>query len=226
MKAAAKKAAPKEDVEFYYDVEQRSEEWFELRRGLITASKLSAVMASGKDGAESLTRDKYMKLLAGELLSGQVAETFRSEAMERGNRMEPEAREYYERTRLVDLKPVGFVRRTMLTLDGSFVVGCSPDSQVSERKGLEIKSMAPHLLVDVKLRGAGGFPAGFRAQLQGTLRFCGWDEMDLLLFYTGWPNPPVFTVERDESFIREIDEKTEKFAYELKQLYNRILASQ
>jgi hypothetical protein len=226
MKAAAKKVPPKEEVEFFYDVEQGSDEWFELRRGIMTASKFSAVMASGKDGGESLTRDKYMKLLAGELLSGQVAETFRNEAMERGRQMEPIAREWYERTRLVDLKRVGFVRRTIPTLDGSFDIGCSPDSQVGPKKGLEIKTLAPHLLIDVRLRGAGGFPPGFRHQLQGTMRTAGWDEMDLLLFYTGWPNPPVFTVERDEAFIREIDEKTEKFAYELKQLFNRILAAQ
>jgi YqaJ-like viral recombinase domain len=212
-----------EAVEFFYEVEQKSTEWHELRRGLVTASKLSVVLATGKNGGDSVGRDKYMKMLAGEIVTGQIAESFRNEYMERGNRMEAEAREWYERTRLVDLTPVGFVKRTIPTpLGASFVIGASPDSQVNERKGIEIKSMAPHLLYDAMKRGAAGFPPEHRAQLQGTMRVCGWDQMDLILFYTGWPRPPVFTVDRDEAYIQRIDAEVEKFDYELRRMVEEI----
>lgn len=220
-KVAAKKAPPEDVVEFF-DVEQRSETWMELRRGLPTASKFAIIMAEGKDGDASVTREKYMKLLAGEIVSGQVAESLKSEAMDRGTRMEPEARQWYERTRFADLTPVGFVRRTVrVPLGQDFVVGCSPDSQVGKRKGLEIKTMAPHLLGDVAERGAAGFPVGHRAQLQGTMWACDWDEMDLVLYYTGWPKPPVFTITRDGAFIAKLKEQVERFDYELKQLVER-----
>jgi hypothetical protein len=220
-KIGTKAKPPHDDVEFF-DVEQRSDDWFELRRGIPTASKFAVIMAEGRDGNDSITREKYMKLLAGEIVSGQVAESFRSEAMDRGTRMESEARDWYGRTRFADLTPVGFVRRTIRApLGGDFVIGCSPDSQVGKRKGLEIKTMAPHLLGDVKERGAAGFPTGHRAQLQGSMWACDWDEMDLVLFYTGWPKPPVFSVPRDEAFIAKLKEQVERFDYELKQLVER-----
>lgn len=224
MAKAAQKKPPEDVVEFFYDVDQRSDEWFALRRGIVTTSKLSAVMASGKEGGDSVGRDKYMDLLAGEIISGQVAESFRSEAMERGTRMEPEAREWYSRTRFVDLTPIGFVKRTFRSPLGSdFALGCSPDSQVGDqRKGIEIKSMAPHLLVHVSRQGAAGFPSSHRAQIQGTMLACGWEEMELILFYTGWPNPPTFLLRRDENYIRRIKDEVERFTYELKMLVKEV----
>jgi hypothetical protein len=222
--SARVKAKPKaaDDAEFFFDIPQRSEDWMELRRGIPTSSKFAVIMAEGKDGEASVTREKYMKLLAGEIVSGQVAESFRSEAMDRGNRMEPEARDWYARTRFVDLTSVGFVRRTVrVPLGQDFVIGCSPDSQVTPKKGLEIKTMAPHLLGDIVDRGAGGFPTGHRAQLQGTMWACDWDQMDLVLFYTGWPKPPVFPLDRDDAYIARLKEQVEKFDYELKRLVER-----
>ena len=218
----AKKTAPADVVEFFSDVAQRSDDWFELRRGIPTASKFAIIMADGRDGNDSVTREKYMKLLAGEIVSGQVAETFKSEAMDRGTRMEPEARDWYARTKFVDLTPIGFVRRTVrVPLGEDFVIGCSPDSQVDKRKGLEIKTMAPHLLGEIKERGAAGFPLGHRAQLHGTMLCCDWDEMELLLYYTGWPKPPVFSVTRDDHFIAQLKEQIEDFDYKLKRLVER-----
>ena len=220
-KTATKTKALEDDVEFF-DVEQGGDVWLEVRRGLPTASNFAMIIAGGKDGGQSVGREKYMKLLAGEIITGQIAETFRSEAMNRGQRMEPEARQWYERARFVDLTPVGFVRRTVrVPLGQDFVIGASPDAQVSARKGLEIKTMAPHLLGEVKDRGAAGFPSEHRAQLQGTMLVAGWDEMDLVLYYTGWPSPPVFTLERDDAYVARLKAEIEKFDYELKRLVER-----
>jgi hypothetical protein len=218
MKTAAQKKPPEDTVEFF-DVEQRTDAWLELRRGIPTTSKFATIIAEGKDGNASKTREDYMERLAGEIISGQVAESFRNEVMDRGNRVEPEARSWYERTRFADLTQIGFVRRTVrVPLGGDFVIGCSPDSGVTKRKGLEIKSVAPHLLVRGKRRGAGGFPPEHRAQLQGTMWACDWDEMDLVLYFPGWPNPPVFTVQRDDQYIARLKDEVERFDYELKRL--------
>lgn len=218
MAKSAPKAA-KDEVEFF-DVEQRSDEWLMLRRGIPTASNFAKVIADGKDGGDSKMRQDYMDRLAGELISGQVAESFKGEAMERGNRVEPGAREWYARTRLADLAAIGFVRRTIVTALGfSHAIGCSPDSKVSARKGVEFKSVAPHLLVGMKRRRTMGFPPVHRAQLHGTMLCCDWDEMDLVLFYPGWPNPPVFKVERDDAYIDgTLRPELEKFCYELGRL--------
>jgi hypothetical protein len=210
------------EVEFFYDVPQRSSEWLELRRGVPTASKFAAVMAESdaKDG-----RRKLLHVLAGELLSGEVSEGFRNEAMDRGVEMEPEAREWYARTRFADLTSVGFVRRR---LPSGRWVGCSPDSQVGagkklRRKGLEIKTMRPELMVPLLERGdAAGFPPEFRAQCQGTLFVTGWESIELVVFYRGMPANPTFVATRDEKYIKELSDALEVFDHELHKLVGKI----
>ena len=209
---------PTAAVEFLYDLEQRSETWMELRRGIPTASKFSAIMAEGRDGTDSLTRQSYMEILAGELLSGRPAETFQSEQMRRGIEMEAAAREHYAKSRFDFLKPVGFVRRK---LPSGHFVGCSPDSQVGGRKGLEIKTLAPHLIVKLLNGAGGGFPPRHRAQVQGTMMVTGWEEMDLVLFYEGM-YAPTFTVARDEHYIRELSNAVEVFDFDLHKLVEKI----
>ena len=229
--ALQKKAPPADDVEFVRDVAQRSPEWYEHRRGLPTASRFATIMADGKDGGESVTRAKYMRILAGEIITGQVSEeTYRNEAMERGNAIEPEARAYYERTRFVDLEQIGFVRRTVRVPIGTdYVVGASPDGAVvsstpngSLKRLLEIKSSRPDLIIEVAQRGAAGFPPAHRAQCQGNLWVTGYDEIELMLYCHEKMPAPSFVLDRDEPYIARIKAETERFVYELNQLVKRI----
>lgn len=202
-------------VEFFPDVEQLSDEWWELRLGLPTASRFAAVMAEG----EGKTRDDYMRRLAGEAITGEPNERHRTDAMDRGRDMEPALREHYERMHLADLEPVGFARRTCRApLGDDFVIGCSPDSKIKGRqRGLEIKSMRPDLLIALKQRGAAGFPSEHRAQCQGTMLVCDWYEVDLYIGYVGRRQTLTakFTVVRDEVYIRKLRDELEKFSYEL-----------
>jgi hypothetical protein len=223
---AAKKAAgpPKEKVEFFYDVVQGGDEWLELRRGILTASNFKIVLREGVDGEASKMREKLLYTLAGERLSGKVAETFRSEAMSRGHQMEPAARDYYERTTFgAKVRQVGFVRRTMITpLGREIVIGASPDAQVDDARGLEIKTLAPHLMI--AQAKSGKFPSEHYAQLMGTAFVCGWSEMDLLLFYEGMPVAPRFRVALDNAFVTKIVQAIEVFDYELSVLVRDIKA--
>jgi hypothetical protein len=221
MPAAAKKLTAPQDLVEVFDVEQGSEEWRRLRLGLPTSSRFAHVLAEG-DGK---VRTKYLYQLAGEILSGEPAEDFKSPAMVRGNEMESEAREWYARTRFADLTPVGFVRRTVRApLGNDFMIGASPDSEISKRKGLELKTEKPELLIARLERGAGGFPSEHRAQIMGTMLCKDYEEMDLVCFYRGMPTNAVFTVERDEVYIRRLREELERFDYDLRMLVNKIRA--
>ena len=227
-KAAPKKPAkpePKKDkIEFFPDVIQGSEEWFDLRRGILTASNFKIILRSGKDGEDSKTRQKLLYTLAGEKLTGKTNETFKSESMRRGNEMEPLAREYYERTNLdADVKLVGFARRTIVTpLGREIIVGASPDAQVGPRRGLEIKTMAPDLLIAQAKTGT--FPQEHRAQIMGTAFVCDWDEIDLLLFYEDMPIAPKFRITRDDAFVKELVQAIEIFDWDLQQVIKDIKA--
>ncbi len=51
-------------------MDQRSDEWFAARLGKVTASKVKDVMAKGRGGAPSATRQNYMMQLLCERLTG------------------------------------------------------------------------------------------------------------------------------------------------------------
>ena len=56
-------------------MDQRSEEWFQVRRGKVTASRIADVMAKTKSGWGA-GRKNYMAELVAERLTGATAERF------------------------------------------------------------------------------------------------------------------------------------------------------
>jgi putative phage-type endonuclease len=202
-----------------FDCEQGSDEWKTLRVGLCTASNFSVIMAEGKDGNVSKTREDLLFDLVGERFTGEPAEDeFSSWAMERGKVMEAEARSFYEFTQQVTVKQVGFIRNT---LPGTkVIVGCSPDGLVGKKKGLEIKTLKPRLLIRRYEKGQ-IMPTEHRAQVQGTMLVAELDEMDLMLFYRGMPKPMIFTVKRDEVYLKQLSNEIERFDHELRRLVQK-----
>ncbi len=55
-----------------FHVEQGTDAWRLLRLGIPTASCFADVLAKGKGGGESLTRGRYMRTLAAEIVTGTV----------------------------------------------------------------------------------------------------------------------------------------------------------
>lgn len=225
--AAVRKSAPPPiraikppAVEIFDEVEQGSEEWFALRLGLATASNFSTIMAEGENGENAATRKRLMYRLAGEILTGVPGETYRNKQMERGNEMEPKAREFYARTSFSKVRRIGFMRRK---LPSGTYVGASPDGLVGDDHGVEIKTMMPELLIDVWDRGV--FPTKHRAQCHGTMWVGGLKSIDLVLFYEGMPIAPKFALTRDEAYIKEISDAVERFEYELRMLVKRLRAA-
>lgn len=199
--------------------EQGSERWFGLRLGIPTASCFSMVLAQSKDGGERLTREKYKRILAGEILTGRPGEgKLVTAAMQRGKDMEAEAFDHYVARHFASVRRVGFIRRR---LPNGRWVGASPDGLVDVRKGLEIKTMAPDLMIERLERGS-GMPSEHRAQVQGEMWVGDLEEMDVMLFYSGMPVAPKFTVRRDEVYIRELSRAVEVFDFELHQLVEKI----
>lgn len=214
-KAVVPAWGPPEVVE---DVEQGSDDWLELRRGIPTASNFACV---GRD-ADSKTRKEYLHHLAGELLSGRIGESKKFPALERGKEMEPRARDAYERKNIVEVHQVGFIRRK---LPSGRYVGCSPDGLVKPlklRKGLEIKTMAPHAMVAMLDRGAAGVPPAHVAQVVGTLLVGDLAEVDLSIYYDGMPIAPQFTMLRSEKELKELADAIEVFDDDLNKLVVRI----
>lgn len=219
MAKAATKAKPsgpelKSHIEIF-DCEQGSEDWVNCRLGVVTASNFSKVLAGG----EGKVRTRYMRDLAGELLTGSQAENYTNSAMERGKKDEPEAAAQYARQNFVELKRIGFVKNSGLIK--SAAVGASPDYLIGDDGGLEIKSMIPALMIELFEKGA-GLPNEHRAQVQGCMWVCERKWWAVKIFYPGMPNYTV-KVLRDEAYIvNTLSPEIEKFNHELKRLVERI----
>src|SRR5690349_15047654 len=85
---------PRLEMIVIFDCEQNSTEWYRARMGLPTASEFATILAKGKDGGASLTRQTYMRKLAGEIITDEPMESYVNAAMERGKIMEAEARDF------------------------------------------------------------------------------------------------------------------------------------
>lgn len=109
-----------------HNFEQGTPEWFEIRRGKITASHAQAIGNNGKG------LDTYLNQVMAEYFSSAEKEYYSNKDTDRGNELEPIARSIYEMENNVDVEQIGFCE-----LDE--FVGCSPDGLVRDDGMIEIK---------------------------------------------------------------------------------------
>lgn len=198
-------------IQIFDEIEQGTDAWFQARLGLPTASEFATIMAKGRDGGASKTRRTYMLKLAGELLTGEPAESYTNVHMERGKAMEDEARETYAFVHDADIRRVGFIRNGMK--------GGSPDSLIGEEGGLEIKTALPHIQIERLLKDE--LPPEHKAQVQGNIWVA---EREWWDFVSYWPRLPLFhkRIYRDDAYIRQISDAVDAFNDELAHLVERI----
>lgn len=110
-----------------YNFEQRSPEWYEIRKGLMTASKSSTIATAGT-GLYT-----YILEIMAEYYSTAPKEMYFNDDMKRGVELEPEARLVYELENKVTVEQVGFV-----VYNEYF--GCSPDGLVESDGLVEFKA--------------------------------------------------------------------------------------
>lgn len=196
-----------------FNFDQNTPEWHRARMGIPTASAFDAIMTPGKTKTEQKTRRTYLLKLAGEIITGNPMEQVVTRDMERGHALEPEARDLYRLQAEADLDRVGFIRR-----DG---VGCSPDSLIGEDGGLEIKTKAPHLLIDATLKDE--FPEEHKAQVQGALWITGRKWWDIAVY---WPGLPLFVkrATRDEAYIANLASEVQRFRTDLNEVVSQMQA--
>lgn len=190
-----------------FDFEQNSPEWIAARLGVPTASAFADVLAKG----EGKTRGKYLRVLAGEILTGDPnPDRYENDNMKRGHAMEDDARALYAFQFDADPVPVGFMRRGR--------VGASPDRLIGDDGLLEVKTKFPHLLLDVLERDR--LPPEHVAQVQGQLWVSGREWCDFIAY---WPKMPLFCtrVYRDEDYIRNLADQVAVFVADLDALVSK-----
>lgn len=195
-------------------VEQGSDEWKKVRLGYVSASNLDAVMAKGKAGAESVTREKYKTRLAIERLTGQIGESFSNSSMEWGVENEEKAAMAYEVSCETLLDKTGFWKHPKIPW-----VGCSPDRIVNDSGGVEIKCPDSH--THIKYWREKKVPVEYVKQVQGQIWVMDWEWCDFVSYDPRMPEKSRLLIVRsyrDEELIKAMQEETEKFLEEVEKL--------
>jgi putative phage-type endonuclease len=197
-------------------VQQGTDEWKKLRLGKVTASRVSDVMSKIKSG-ESAGRRNYKMDLVVERLTGLPTSSFTSPAMAWGTETEPLARMAYEVHSGSFVNQVAFCNHPTIEW-----FGCSPDGLVDDGL-MEIK--CPNTANHIDYLLAGVPPAKYIPQMQTQMACTGAKWCDFVSFDPRLPPELqlfVVRLNRDESYIQEIEAEVKQFLEEVKQVYTQL----
>lgn len=124
----------------YPDITQGTPEWDDARRGMVTASAVSALLTAGGKVASNEPSRTYTNLLVAERITGHTDPTYQSDDMLRGLMDESLATAKYAEHHGVEVAEMGFMHREFDVEGRSFVIGCSPDGLVGDDGLIEVKS--------------------------------------------------------------------------------------
>jgi len=163
------------------DLAQGSDEWFDQRRGIVTASAVGKLITPSGKVADNDTSRGVTATLAAERITGYTEPSFMNDDMMRGVMHEPLARDRYAETNGVDVRQIGFLVRD----DWGFRLGASPDGLIGTDGGLEVK--CPRAKQHIRTIVSGEVPAFYMAQVQTCLLVSGRDWWDYVSFCAGLP---------------------------------------
>ena len=194
---------------------QGEDSWFQARVGYISASRISDMLAGGK----GITKGKYLSQLAIERLTETPSDNgYKSQAMYRGNELEPEARDTYCFFNGVDAIEVGFVKHP--TIDN---YGASPDGCIESDGLIEIKCPEVHVHMDYMLNKK--IPNDYVLQMQSQMSCTGRKWVDFCSYNKDMPPRLrlfVMRVNRDEEKIKMIEKAVVEFDNEISILVKRL----
>jgi hypothetical protein len=161
------------------DLIQGSPEWFEARRGIITASVVGQLVTpSTLKVASNVESRSLTAQLVAERITGFVDSTYVSDDMRRGHEDEPRAATIYS-THWGHVTTGGFMVRD----DWGFSIGYSPDGLVDDDGQVEVKSRRPKKHLQTVLADA--VPTEDMAQVQCGLLVSGRPWCDYISYSGG-----------------------------------------
>ena len=126
----------------YKDIEQRTDEWFELKWGKIGGSTSKGLFVDSDN--------LFIELLSQHLEEYEPEEGFTTDAMQRGNDLEPFAREYISKYANIQFNEVGWIESKQCALMGVSPDGVSDDLTMA----CEIKCLGKKAHTQILLENA------------------------------------------------------------------------
>jgi putative phage-type endonuclease len=191
-------------------MEQRSDEWFAIRCGKATGSRIADIVAKTKTGYGA-SRANYAAQLVAERLTGKPAESFSNAAMQWGTDTEPMAREAYEMTHGGYVEEVGFLIHPSIPMTGA-----SPDGLIGEDGMLEIK--CPNTATHIEYLLGKVVPNKYKPQMTWQMLCAGRKWCDFVSFDPRMPERhQLFCIryEFDAAYAAELEAEVVKFLAEV-----------
>ena len=163
-----------------YNFDQRSEEWYAARRGILTASVIGQLVTAKtlKVADNDYSRAIVAQLVA-ERITGETEGTYTSDDMMRGILDEPLAVDIYAQ-HYAPVTTTGF----MVRRETDWTLGYSPDGLVGDDGLVEVKCPRAKTHLRTILNGV---PAEHMPQLQAGLLVSGRRWVDFISYYGGMP---------------------------------------
>ena len=170
----------------WFDVDQTTDEWLDMRCGKIGGSSIGKIMANYGKAFGQPAHDLAVKL-AIEQITGQRQENgYSNDHMDRGHEQEPIARRLYESEYFCEVTNGGFFE------EGD--IGFSPDGLVADDGIIEIKSVIQTIHYATVERGK--FDPSYKWQLYFNLQYSGREWMDYVSFCATFPEGKRLFVDR------------------------------
>jgi len=196
------------------EIIQGTQEWLDLRKGHVTASRVADILAKTKTGP-SASRQNYLIELAIQRVTGVVEESYKNEAMIRGTEEEPKARQAYELLTETFVEEVPFVKHKTIEW-----FGCSPDGIIKNNDGtynlLEIKN--PNSATHWSYIKEGEPPTKYKIQMMAQMACTGAQWCDFFSYDSRMPEGSRHFLKRmmrDNKFIEEMEKEVKTFLDEV-----------
>lgn len=184
------------------DVDQRTPEWFDARRGRLTASNMGAWLVKNDKTSQKARRTAAAMILA-ERAGFPDPPVKENDDIRRGIEWEPQAIQEFSRLTGLLVDPIGFAQ----SKHGLF--GASPDGLIlSTGEGIEVK--CPRASKLIQYHQAGELPDEYRDQVHGTMAVLGCKAYHFFAYHEGLPSFHV-RVERD-TYTNEMLEGLKSFS--------------
>lgn len=170
----------------WHDIEQNSDEWFQLRAGKVTASSLSKVMANYGKAFGEPAKKYAVEIVVQQLTGSTSGGGYSNEHMDRGHEEEPLAIMAYEAKYFCTVSNGGFFCEDAL--------GTSPDGCVGSDGLVEVKSAIPS--VHFARLSKQSYDSAYKWQLAGHLKFSGREWVDFISYCSSFPEDKKLYVHR------------------------------
>lgn len=198
-------------------IEQGTPQWLAQRCGKVTASRIADLTAKTKTGY-SASRANYLAQLVAERLTGTVAESYSSPAMQWGTETEPLARAAYEVQTGQLVTECAMIQHPTILM-----AGASPDGLIGDDGLLEIKCPTTNTHIETLISGEAD--SRYIKQMMWQMACTGRQWCDFVSFDPRMPADLqlfIKRVPRDKKLIDELEGEVIKFLAEVDDVINKL----